>query len=87
MSRASEIIDTGDHVHHAPTGETWVVAFVENESLYWVGWPPGRADLADCTLVRKASPQERKNTLIGMVCMDGDVRCEYARRKVLEEKL
>ena len=36
---------------------------------------------------KQRSEQERKNTLIGMVCMDGDVRCEYARRKVLEEKL
>jgi len=82
VSNPSEIIDTGDRVHHAPTGEDWIVAFVENGHLYWLGWPPGRAEVADCTLVRKATPQQRKSTLISMARMDGDVRGEYARRKV-----
>ena len=53
-------IDTGDHVHHGPTGEDWVVKYVRGDKLSWCGWPPGEANLADCTLIRKASPEERE---------------------------
>lgn len=59
----SGMIDTGDSVKHGPTGETWVVAFVENDRLAWCGWPEGFADLADCTLVRKATPEQRVKLL------------------------
>ena len=53
-------IDTGDHVHHGPTGEDWVVKYVRGDKLSWCGWPPGEANLADCTLIRKASLEERE---------------------------
>jgi len=56
-------IDTGDHVRHGPTGETWVVARVDGQHLYWQGWPPGRADLKDCTLIDKATPARRARNL------------------------
>lgn len=56
-------IDTGDTVLHRPTGEEWLVAGVSGDRLYWCGWPPGRADLADCELVRKATPAEREELL------------------------
>ena len=48
----------GDHVHHRPTGEDWVVlrsghdgagGFVEP-----AGWPPCRARSDDCTLIESA---------------------------------
>lgn len=45
-------IDTGDHVHHAPSGEDWVVAYVAADRLAWCGWPQGQAALADCTLLK-----------------------------------
>jgi len=28
-------IDTGDYVLHKPSGETWLVAFVKDEKLWW----------------------------------------------------
>ncbi len=76
-------IDTGDHVEHAPSGETWVVAFVDGDHLYWCGWPEGRAQLSDCKLVKKATAAERHNLLIDMAKGQG-FRASYAAR-VLEQ--
>lgn len=59
----SQCIDTGDYVRHGPTGETCVVARVEGDRLAWLGWPPGWADLSDCTLVQKAAPGDREKLL------------------------
>lgn len=42
----------GDIVKHGPTGEEWLVAYVDGEHLAWCGWPEGEARVADCTLVR-----------------------------------
>ena len=56
-------IDTGDIVTHGPTGETWLVARVDGSRLAWSGWPPGWAELSDCTLIEKASPAYRLKTL------------------------
>lgn len=47
-------IEPGDHVHHHPTGEDWVVRYVKGDRMSWLGWPPGEAMLSDCTLIRKA---------------------------------
>src|SRR5580704_7673683 len=41
----------GDKVFHSPTGETWIVAFVDGDRLAWCGWPDGEAKVSDCTLV------------------------------------
>ncbi len=55
----TETIDTGDTVHHIPSDEEWIVAGVAGEYLWPVGWPPGRANLADCVLMSKATPEEK----------------------------
>lgn len=79
------LIDTADHVHHAPSGEDWVVAYVRGAHLAWCGWPPGEAALADCTLLKKATPEERDKLLRDMAEMDGrDMRAEYARQRMAE---
>ena len=52
-------IGTGDTVYHVPTAETWIVAGVADTYLWPVGWPPGRANLADCVLMSKATPEEK----------------------------
>lgn len=81
-------IDTADHVLHGPTGETWVVACVQNERLSWCGWPEGTADLADCTLVKKAAPEERDKLLREMADMNSsDHRCRYAKRRLEEMEM
>lgn len=82
----SQCIDTGDYVKHGPTGETWVVAFVEGDRLAWCGWPEGSADLADCTLVQKAASGERERLLSSMAQIgDGDMRGRYARRVLAKD--
>ena len=77
-------IDTADHVYHAPSGECWVVAYVRGDKLAWCGWPQGEADLADCTLTKKATPAERDKILhqmAGAMC-GSDMRAAYARERL-----
>jgi len=50
----------GDTVFHRPTGETWLVAYVDGERLAWAGWPEGYAHVGDCLLVEKASDAEHR---------------------------
>jgi hypothetical protein len=76
----SEPIDTADHVLHKPTGETWAVACVRDGKLSWCGWPEGMAELRDCTLTKKASPDERTKLLAELAAMNSsDHRCRYAK--------
>lgn len=74
-------IDTGDTVHHKPTGETWRVACVQEDHLSWCGWPEGQAFLRDCELVQKAAPGEREKLLHDLANMSNqdDHRCRFAR--------
>ena len=77
----NETIDTGDTVKHGPTGETWLVAYVQGDHLAWCGWPEGEAQLSDCTLVKKASPEEREKLLRQMAdSSSSGPRQRYARR-------
>lgn len=77
-----EQIDTGDHVHHGPSNEDWVVACVEGENLSWCGWPEGWAKISDCSVIRKATADEREKLLRQMADMrtPRDHRCRYAHR-------
>ena len=78
-------IDTADHVQHAPSGETWVVAYVRGDRLAWCGWPQGEAALSDCTLERKATPAERDTLLHEMAaCGQNDSRGSYARERLAQ---
>lgn len=80
MNEAQQI-DTGDTVFHVLSGETWVVACVEDDHLSWVGWPEGRANLADCQLIKKASDEEKHKLLVELANMNSpnDHRARYAR--------
>lgn len=79
-------IDTADHVHHAPSGEDWVVAYVRGDQLAWCGWPSGLAALSDCTLLRKATAEERDRLLRDLAAMTGgDHRATYARMRLAGE--
>lgn len=78
-------IDTGDYIKHIPSGESWVVAFVEGNYLYACGWPLTRAHLSDCELIEKSTDEYRKGLLHEMLNMGDktDPRQRYAR-KILE---
>ena len=76
-------IDTGDTVKHRPTGEEWLVAGVENGRLMWCGYPPGTADVADCDLIEKATPEERDKLLHELAAIRGDSkRKDFALRQL-----
>jgi hypothetical protein len=77
-------IDTRDHVFHIPTGETWVVAYVQGKRLAWCGWPEGEAALADCTLVHKATEVQRAALLESMARGVGK-RAAYAKARLKAE--
>lgn len=77
-------IDTGDTVFHRPTRETWVVAHVVRDKLYWCGWPEGCAELADCLLVNKASSVARMS-LLEKMRTSGGIRGRMAREKLERE--
>lgn len=80
-------IDTADEVFHEPTGETWLVAYVDGKRLAYCGWPSGIAELKDCTLTRKATLQERLALLASMAAMDygSDHRAVFARSALTRE--
>jgi len=53
----------GDHVFHRPTGQKWLVAYVDGDYLAWCGWPEGEARVADCDLVKTCSDEEHLKLL------------------------
>jgi hypothetical protein len=56
-------------VLHKPTGETWVVAFVERGLLACCGWPFTMVPLEQCEMVKAASKDERDALLREMAAM------------------
>jgi hypothetical protein len=78
--------DTGDYVQHIPSGERWIVAYVRDGRLAWLGWPQGEAAAADCELIRKCSPEKRQKWLLDMAAMgdDSDPRCRYAKHRLTD---
>lgn len=74
-------IDTGDTVAHAPTGEHWVVGYVDGDRLTWVGWPEGEASVSDCTLIETAKEETRRAMLYAMTVGYGR-RAQYARARL-----
>lgn len=80
-------IDTGDVVRHEPSGEEWLVAFVRGDNLCACGWPCSFTELKHCTLVKKATAQERADLLKQMADMNGDdPRKSYARAALQAHK-
>lgn len=67
------ICDTPEHREWLIAGELandkTLSRCVRDDRLSWVGWPEGSANLADCELVRKASPESRRKLLEEMAAM------------------
>jgi hypothetical protein len=78
-------LDTGDVVLHKPSGEHWVVAYVDGDKLSWCGWPEGLARVTDFELVRAAQPDARLKLLHQMASMSGsDSRKTYAQARLAQ---
>ena len=84
--KRNKTIDVCDVVHHAPSGENWVVACVDGDRLYWVGYPyGGSAALSDCQLVTKASDKDRQSLLEKLAELTGfDVPTLRARARLTQ---
>lgn len=54
---------SGDTVLHRPSGERWLVAYVDGDHLSWYGWPEGLASVADCELVKACSDEAHEASL------------------------
>lgn len=61
----------GDSVLHGPSGETWVVAYVDGEYMAWCGWPEGEAQVRDCTLVTAVSDTDHIAWLVDIAKANG----------------
>jgi len=50
----------GDHVHHKPSGEDWLVAWADHTTGYMspCGWPTCQALISDCVITHEASDGE-----------------------------
>jgi hypothetical protein len=79
MSNGGYIYRAGDIVHHEPTGEDWVVAYVDGERIAWCGWPAGEAMAADCWLKKSCTDEEHRDWLEQIAKSDGK-RASMARR-------
>jgi hypothetical protein len=80
-------IETADIVKHNPTGEKWLVAYVENDRLCACGWPETLAKLSDCTLVKKATEDKKQNLINELAAMSGheyDSRRSWAKNYLKE---
>lgn len=77
------MIRTGDHVRHIPSGETWVVAFVEDHTglLCACGWPCELVPIAQCQLVKQASDEESLALVRKLAAIsEPDIRRSWAQR-------
>jgi hypothetical protein len=82
-SDSSAEFDTADVVLHRPTGKEWLVAYVKDDRMAWLGWPEGEAKTADCTLLKKATEEARHALLQSMAGMTGiDRRKVYAQQRL-----
>lgn len=65
MSTEKPPFRSGDHVFHAPSEETWVVAYADPVTGYmsYCGWPQGEAKISDCTLTKAASEEVHQRVL------------------------
>jgi hypothetical protein len=63
-SDGSTFFRAGDVVHHAPSGEDWVLATDEDDGgVYPMGWPSCRAKASDCRMVTRATDDQRYEVL------------------------
>ena len=72
-------IRTGDTVLHKPSGEKWLVAYVQGEYLAWCGWPEGEAKLADCELVRACTDEQHWKSVREIAASASGARARWAQ--------
>lgn len=71
MNDQAYIYRAGDIVHHEPSGEDWVVAYVDGEDLAPCGWPDSLARASDCWLKKSVSDEDHVKILREIAKSDG----------------
>ena len=91
-SPCSRSFRAGDTVHHAPSGEDWLLATdEENGKVQACGWPESIAEAKDCQLLEPASDSERLDMLKTWAAEgkgyehERDSRTRAARRQLSSE--
>lgn len=72
-------IRTGDAVLHKPSGEDWLVAYVQGEYLAWCGWPEGEALLTDCELIRACTDEQHWKLVREIAASASGARARWAQ--------
>lgn len=54
----------GDTVFHEPSGETWTVSAVRDDSLIPAGWPESMAQFSDCEMMEECDDLTHMKTLL-----------------------
>lgn len=70
----------GDHVFHTPSGESWVVAFSDGDSLVPSGWPATIARLADCKVTHLCTDEDHRAAVKGWSVSTPDWRQKEVMR-------
>jgi len=71
----------GDHVLHKPSGETWVVAFADDEKVAPCGWPNCLARRSDCEIINHVHDEDHYKLLQELSRLD-DNRGARARAEL-----
>ena len=55
-------IRAGDHVHHEPSGEDWVILWADYATGYLApaGWPSSEAQIAHCRVTKSLTDAEHE---------------------------
>lgn len=72
----------GDHVKHLPTGEEWVVAYVDGDDLAWCGWPDGLARVSDCVLTFEVNDAGHRKWLEEIAASKSGRRARHAQAEL-----
>jgi len=71
---------SADTVFHNPSGEKWVLAYGDAEHVSPCGWPGGRADAKDCTLIKAGTDLEYVQMVLNWrMRTPGDYRTEKCK--------
>jgi hypothetical protein len=78
----------GDVVFHLPSGEKWLLAYGDSDSVSACGWPESIAKAADCRLIVAASDADHREMLERWAAKGtGDHRAGVCRRQLEEIRL
>jgi len=64
MPESTHVFRTGDVVKHNPSGETWVLAWGNEQEVIACGWPETVAKPSDCTLVVAATDEAHRKLVL-----------------------